>query len=499
MKINLSRVLETGKDSRKVRNFSKWIIVLMGFLIGLNALFFTTYDESHPKQEFWLQLWTYFDSNTFRALMVSLAFPVIILIIESHFKIVEHIFQNRLEREKREFEEQVEKRRKLEEERKEKRLEAIRMTSESFKQVNGLVSEVRVYDDKGQLGINEIIGRIASQSIALSELINTWIVRFPILPTNVHSLFRGYVVILYWGAWAIAHCIHNNIGGDKKDLQESLAMIQRGIVSIAFHPIFNTLTISMNLMESLEELYKNVEDYRYDDKGIIKTNVKETETRYGDIIDIIKTNIENSLNDSFFQYNSLCESMIVRDSDHIHKSVQDIPLNAIWLTYKENIKDKVTSKLDMEITDICSRNPKIEEKAQKKIKAGASELLLDIIQLKVYAVILNLQEFVDEEFLPSENTSTDLHSTQEEKIRHAYQSIKKYMANLKKFETSDEYKKFFSSQEYQEFKLLYFGMKDTDMINMVATDTLQRIKKMGTLIRFGYVLPFGSQGKSAVK
>ena len=199
-------------DTERVVSFNHWIIILLVILVGLNVIFFTSYHISHSDKGFWLQLWTYFESETFRALLVSLAFPIIILIIESRFKIVEHIFEDRLERAKRNFEEEVERRRRTEEERKEKRLEAIKMTSESFRLVNELVSEVRVYDGKGQVRINEIIGRIASLSIALS-LINTWMVRFPILPTSVHSLFRGYIVVLYWGAWATAHCIHNNMGG----------------------------------------------------------------------------------------------------------------------------------------------------------------------------------------------------------------------------------------------------------------------------------------------
>jgi hypothetical protein len=429
--------------------------------------------------------------------MVSLAFPVIILVIESHFKIISHIFEKRLEQAKWEFEEEVEERRKIKEDRKEKRLQAIKLTSETFRQVNNLVSEVRVYDENEQLRINEIIGRIASQSIVLSELINTWIVRFPILPSNVHSLFRGFIIVLYWGAWGVAHCMHNKIGGDKKELQESLAMIQRGIIGLAFQPIFSTLTISMNLMQSIEELYKNIPDDGKDKRiSDIKSKVRDSESRHDKIIEMIRTSIENSLNDCLSPQGSLCdlkvsEENILSASD---ESVPNRPISAVWLDCKEIVEGQIIPK----IIDMCFQNIRLNETARNKMENEIKDLISNIFQLKVYYTILRLDEFENEEILPSAQGKYEAREAEE--IRQAYQAIKTYMKNRQVLKVgSDEYKKFFSSPEYLDFKKYYFGIKDTDLINMVAVDTVYRIKSMGVLIRFGSVLRFGGQGISAVQ
>ncbi len=94
---------------------------------------------------------------------------------------------------------------------------------------------------------------IATLSISRSEVINVWTFQFPVLPRNTYSLFANYIRLLYWSAWAVAHCIQNKLVGDVKQQQEHLAMVQRGVVIVGFHPIFNCLNFSMVLLESIEE------------------------------------------------------------------------------------------------------------------------------------------------------------------------------------------------------------------------------------------------------
>ena len=82
-------------------------------------------------------------------------------------------------------------------------------------------------------------------------------------------------------------------------------MIQRGIVGIGFQPIFNTLSVSMNLMQSIEELHRNVEDNRNGDRlNVIKSTVTELESKVDDIINIIRTSIEDNLNNCFKKWES---------------------------------------------------------------------------------------------------------------------------------------------------------------------------------------------------
>ena len=170
-------------------------------------------------------------------------------------------------------------------------------------------------------------------------------------------------------------------------------------------------------------------------------------------------------------------------------------MNAIWLTVKAQIEEKVISNINAKITNECfTQEPKIKDQIQVKIRQELRDIILNIFQLKVYEIILDLQQFRDEDILPAGNT----HASDEEiKIRQGYQSIKNYMRNRMVFEASDEYEKFFSSQEYKDFKKQYFEIKGTELINIVATDALQRIKNMGILIRFGSVLPFDDKSRTS--
>lgn len=494
------------QDKKRGFNFKPWIEFLLILLVSLNIFFFFTYHRSHANEDLWVQLWNYFESETFRSLTVSLAFPMIIFVIESKFKIIEHIFQTRLEQAKREIEEQVEARKKNEEQRKEKRLQAIAMTSDVLNKINNLVSEVRVYDSKGELTINTIIARIASLSISVSELINTWLVRFPILPRGVYSLFRGYIVVMYWGAWAVAHCIQNKIGGDEKQLQESLAMIQRGIIGLAFEPIYKTLTNCMELMESIEAIHKK-STYESQDETrlrVFRSKVEDTNELEEKIMDTIRQGIERNLKNCFVESGSLYK-VIKAESEVPNNNLQEEslfpqkPMSAIWLNCKQKVEEEIISEINNNLGEVMGKN-RIENYAEikNKLKKNIEDLIMSIFQLKIYEVLLNISEFRNEEILDSPRNSNE---TQEQKvIRSNYQALRKYIRNPDILKVdSDEYRKFFESNDYLNFRKSYFAIKETDRINIIAIDTVKRLKDMGTLMRFSSVIPFDQDSISGVQ
>lgn len=128
--------------------------------------------------------------------------------------------------------------------------------------------------------------------------------------------------------------------------------------------------------------------------------------------------------------------------------------------------------------------PHIREKMGKEIE----QLIYNIFQLKVYEILLQIDEFKREEILQS----SDYTNEEEKKLRAAYQIIKEYMIKSKALKEEPNkyeefFERFFTTDEYSNFKKYYFEIKQTDLINIIAVDTVKRIRQIGVTLRFGTV------------
>lgn len=469
------------KDEKyKSVDFERWIEILITLLVVLNVLLFITYQRAHMDENFWFQLWQYVESSAFQGLTAGLAIPLILFFLERHFNFIQSIVEKRKEREKREIEEHKEKKKKIEEDHREKRLQAIVMTSDVLKQINGLVSEVRFYEIGTESNINGILTRIASLSISVSELINIWIFRFPILPRMVHSLFRNYVVTMYWGAWAVAHCIKYEIDENRRELQETLAMIQRGIIGIAFIPLVNTLTYSMNLLELADDIAKDAE-------GDVQKK----------IIDIIRFKIEKNFKDSFDTNNGNIYKIINKEIDNSSNTGHHKPLIAIWIECEHMIKKEINPPIFEAIfNEINSIVPQINKEIRDKMKTEINNLILNLFQLEIYERLLKIDNFTNEEILPPSNLEKGISND----IRISYQELKMYMEKPGVLEVgSTEYEEFLKSETYVKFRSLFYKIQDIELMNIIAIDTVKRIRGIGTTIRFGSVIPFDEGDVGAVQ
>lgn len=472
--------MESKEEENKSVDFERWIEILITLLIVLNLLLFITYQRAHTDENFWFQLWQYVESSAFQGLTAGLAIPLILFFLERHFNFIQSIVEKRQEREKREIEEHKEKKKKIEEDRREKRLQAIVMTSDVLKQINGLVSEVRFYESGTESNINDILTRIASLSISVSELINIWIFRFPILPKMVHSLFRNYVVTMYWGAWAVAHCIKYEIDENRIELQETLAMIQRGIISTAFYPLVNTLTYSMNLLELADDMAKDAEG-----------DVQEK------IIDIIRLKIEENFKDSFDINRGNIYKIINKEIDNSSYMGPHKPMIAIWIECEHIIREEINPPIFEAIFhEINTIVPQINEETRDKMKQEINNLILNLFQLEIYELLLKIDKFTNEEILPPSNLESGINHD----LRVSYQELKKYIEKPGVLAVgSTEYDEFLKSETYVKFRSLFYKIQDIDLMNIIAIDTVKRIRDMGTTIRFGSVIPFSEGDVGAVQ
>lgn len=246
----------------KLRRGTGYLIVL---LVALNLAMMVIRLLAHPGENFWSQLWLYFESSAFKVVTASLILPILLFLLESRFKIVEGIEKSRLERVRREREQ-----------RREKRLETITSTLHMWNQLYDLASQVRYFrkDIDGDKGVQDILRRIANFSSTAEDVVNMWYFRLNVSEEN-QELFLVFVNTLMGVTKAVVCRIRESDPADEEclDLQESLGVIQRGIKTMAHHPILTYLTHSMKLMELEEDRAStnNEEDIRSTIQAQLKT------------------------------------------------------------------------------------------------------------------------------------------------------------------------------------------------------------------------------------
>lgn len=92
------------RNKLRFDNTAFWIGLLLVLLVVLNVIAFIIYKGANPGEGLWVQLWNYLESATFKVVTASLVLPIILFVLESRFKIVETVKQNRLMRERKDAE-----------------------------------------------------------------------------------------------------------------------------------------------------------------------------------------------------------------------------------------------------------------------------------------------------------------------------------------------------------------------------------------------------------
>lgn len=232
------------KNRSGFNNTAFWISFLLVLLVVLNVIAFIIYKGANPGENLWVQLWNYLESATFKVITASLVLPIILFVLESRFKIVETVKQNRLMRERKE-----------EEERKEKRWECIVQTSEIWNQLWNLTSEVVYFKkdaDKGTT-IEDLLIRLRNFTTSAEDVTNMWSHRFPELPDEYYQSFKVFFNIESDSADTVAWCIrHCKDEEEICKMQDALKRIVESINYLVHHRLIDVLKHSMRLLELRE-------------------------------------------------------------------------------------------------------------------------------------------------------------------------------------------------------------------------------------------------------
>ena len=232
------------RDKLRFNGTAICIGFLLVLLVVLNVIAFFIYKEANPAANLWAQIWSYLESATFKVITASLVLPIILFVLESRFKLVETVKQNRLMRE-----------RKQEEERSEKRWECIEQTQKVWNQLWDLISEVIYFKkdkDKGT-AIEDLLIRLRNFTTSAEDVINTWSHRFPNLPDKYAESFLMFFNTELNSANAVAECIrHSNNAEEIRKMQDSLKWIVESINYLVHHSFIDVLKYSMELLELRE-------------------------------------------------------------------------------------------------------------------------------------------------------------------------------------------------------------------------------------------------------
>ena len=232
------------RNKLRFENTAFWIGFLLVLLVLLNVIAFIIYKQANPATDIWVQLWNYLESTIFKIIAASLILPLILFVLESRFKILDTVNQNRVMRE-----------RKQEEELSEKRWECIEETSKILNRVWNLIHEVVYFKEDADKGktIEDLLIKLRNQTTTTEDVFNMWSHRFPNLPAKYSMAFSTFYNTELNSAETVAWCIRQ--GNNEKEidkLQDSLKRIAESINYLTHHSLIDVLKYSMELLELKE-------------------------------------------------------------------------------------------------------------------------------------------------------------------------------------------------------------------------------------------------------
>ena len=234
-------------ESHSLGSTRTWIFFLLALLILSNFIVFIIYNQSHLNGDIWSQIWTYFTTEPFKVLTISLILPLLTLFLENLFSL-RNILGERLYEMKKVQDERREERKKKE---LEVRSKCIEKTANALNKIFSLISELIYFrkdsrDKSEKTSIENILKGIEDMAVSFNEIMNIWHFRFPNLrheegEEHLTDFLVYFLSLLTDSAFTIADHIQRSANPKElEELQNTLSSIQCGVRCLVYH---NTLTI----------------------------------------------------------------------------------------------------------------------------------------------------------------------------------------------------------------------------------------------------------------
>ncbi len=215
-----------------------WIYLPLVIILISNIIFFEVYQLANPTLQLWLQLWNYLGSDIFKALTVSLLFPIFLFLFERRFKILE-----RREEEKKQ----------REEEKKQRQIEAFKKSTQMWNEFDNMINQIVFFDIfHNNIRIREVLLKLENSSVTVVGIIYSW--RFLSLTDQDIQHLSDISNFLYFAAKSVGGYIcKNNIEDNRAEilhLQECLRVIENIIGRILHINGISLLTLMIKLGDS---------------------------------------------------------------------------------------------------------------------------------------------------------------------------------------------------------------------------------------------------------
>jgi hypothetical protein len=268
-------------------------------------------------------------------------------------------------------------------------------------------------------------------------------------------------------------------------------MLQRGTVSIAFSPIINSMKYTNDLLELINEL-SDVLETREEFKKIsyLLVQNKIIESIRKDIKEYIKSQFQENLKDNIYS--------IVNDEAN-----RNIPLNIIWNECKKKVdndyenvlNENIFKNLNNQLSELAKKNygniknmPLIPVEIEETMSKNMKKIIENLVKLKIYQKSLKIDKFTQEEIF----SSTDMVKEVEEsiKLRTKFNTLYRDIYNKSEITNIENtnFKLFFTSNQFNDLKDSFFGISDLHLINIIAVDTIKRMKDIGKKMRFASII-----------
>jgi hypothetical protein len=298
-------------NSKTINNFNIILYLVIGLLILLNYVCFVIYRDSHITETYPTQLWNYLSSDLCKLITISLLLPIITLILESNFKFIQSLMENRLEREKA-----------IRAERSQKRRDVILSTQTMLNRLFDLAIQVQHFEaggskksatrtvqhskDNSLTKIEEIIKDLEQFSVTAVDIVNEWdTLKISNEDSDMFLYFMNFVLLC---AADVANYIEKTIDPDERlKLQLALSVIWNVVSYVAHQGIISMLKLHMEILElqddqaaedQLEKVTSDIDNYRKALAGWMQL-IKSSEQSHRDRLPEIKSKAGVAFNEAF--------------------------------------------------------------------------------------------------------------------------------------------------------------------------------------------------------
>ena len=211
------------------------IILFLFLLILLNVIGYQIYFDAYPDRSPALKLWQYLDSSTFKVISGTFVLPIIGILIEKKFKIIEVARERRINETEAIRQNQINKRH-----------EVHNAIISDWNTLYGYINELRFYvpkDIEKQNGreqrLNSIQRNIINNIVNWDKNINNLYHHYPAL-RDLEAVFLYYLNVFITTSTSVAFHVRENLDDAKliDDLQHALEVITGTLKSIWFSNFF---------------------------------------------------------------------------------------------------------------------------------------------------------------------------------------------------------------------------------------------------------------------